>query len=116
MKNKNNVSLVSIKLNKDIVFLLNHTKKIKTKGFNLWVKKHDDKQTIFYALLVSKNVFKLAVKRNKIKRIIRNALQASTISGGFSLLIKPNINFDVILFCDQLKKLESDSYKHYVNF
>lgn len=116
MKNKSNILLVSIKLNKEIVFLLNHSKKIKTQGFDLWMKEHKDKQTIFYALLVTKNAFKLAVARNRIKRLIRHALQLSTISGGLSLLIKPNSNFDVIPFSNQLKKLESNFYKHYVNF
>lgn len=116
MKNKNNILLVSIKLNKEIVFLLGHSKKIKAQGFDLWMKEHKDKQTIFYALLVSKNVFKLAVVRNKIKRLIRCALQLSTIPGGISLLIKPNSNFDVIPFSNQLKKLEPSSCKYYVNF
>lgn len=116
MKNKNNISLVSIKLNKEIAFLLSHSKKIKSQGFDLWMKEHKDKQTIFYALLVTKNVFKLAVVRNKIKRIIRHALQLSTIPGGLSLLIKPNSNFDVIPFSNQLKKFEVNFYKRYVNF
>lgn len=116
MKNKNNVSLVSIRTNKEIVAVLQHSHKVKTREFNLWWQKHNDEQTIFYALLVTKSAFKLAVMRNKIKRIIRNALQLSTISGGFSLLVKPTVDFQAVSFCEQLKKIGNNSYKRYVNF
>lgn len=93
MKSKNAIKLVSLKLNKDIVKILHKGKKIILKNSDVWIAKSNHENIFKYALLVNKSYFKLAVTRNKIKRILRSLLQEIVTVGGFIFLIKPTSEF-----------------------
>lgn len=93
MKNKNSIEIVSIKSNDDIVKVLHHGKKIVLKNAVVWLIKSKNFNSLKYALLVNKSNFKLAVTRNRIKRILRKILFEITSFGGLAILIKPNVSF-----------------------
>lgn len=90
MKNNSETKLIAIKDNKDIVNALKKGKRLNLPFATLWVVKDNDKSSIYYALLVNKSQFKLAVTRNKVKRQLRDILIKSNLNGGIKVLIKPN--------------------------
>ena len=115
MKSKNEIKLISLKLNKDIVKILHKGKKIILKNSDIWFCKSNNKNIFRYALLVSKSYFKLAVTRNKIKRILRTLLQEIVTVGGFIFLIKPTSEFIKSSY-NQNKSFFIEIFKQYVNF
>ncbi|MDR2654397.1 MAG: ribonuclease P protein component [Mycoplasmataceae bacterium] len=80
---KNNF-IESIKEKKRIELIYNSKKNIWTKNFKISYLKNNDHK-IFFVIFVNKKKFKLAVKRNKIKRQIRNIL----------FTYKKNLGFDI---------------------
>ena len=115
MKSKNAIKLVSLKLNKDIAKVLHKGKKITLKNSNIWLAKSINETTFKYALLVNKSYFKLAVTRNKIKRILRSLLQEIVTTGGLIFLIRPTSNF-INFSYNQNKHFFIEVFKRYANF
>ena len=106
MKSKNNILLKSIKKNEDFVFVLKQGRKIKNEIFSVWIKNNFSNKQINYGLMVSKEFFKKAVTRNKIKRQIKNMLLNINFKENMSILIKPTINYLNKDFQTNTKKLE----------
>lgn len=115
MKSKNDIQLISLKLNKDIVKILHNGKKIILKNSDVWLAKTNNKTIFKYALLVNKSYFKLAVTRNKIKRILRSLLQEIVMVGGFIFLIKPTREF-INFSYNQNKHFFIEVFEQYANF
>ena len=90
MKNKNGVSLVSIKSNSIILQIFKLNNRVNLSFITLWFAKNVNKSSIEYALLVNKSNFKHATLRNKIKRQLRSILINSYLKGGIKILFKPN--------------------------
>ncbi len=115
MKSKNAIKLISLKLNVDIVKILHKGKKIILKNSDVWLLKTDNKAVFKYALLVNKSYFKLAVVRNKIKRILRSLLQEIVMVGGIAFLIRPKSEF-INFSYNQNKHFFIEVFKQYANF
>lgn len=87
----------------ELVTILKNGKRINTPFFSfIYLKKPESR----FAIVVSKNVYKKAVDRNKIKRLFYNKIRSISTCGGFGVFVlkkditktTKEIIFDNIIF------------------
>ncbi|OGC58514.1 ribonuclease P protein component [candidate division WWE3 bacterium RIFCSPLOWO2_01_FULL_42_11] len=78
---------------KDFKLIFDQGNFYRCKKFNLKVHRlNDDKDTVYFGAVISKKKDKLAVHRNRTRRLLREALRLSNLAGlgGMAFVFIPN--------------------------
>lgn len=97
--------------NQEISSLIGQGRAYNSSSFLLRVSKNEDKKPRNIAILASKKNFNTAVVRNKVRRLIKNAVRrvvldskASTLP--YNLIFSPKKGFENIVFADLVAEIK----------